>query len=179
MAELSTIARPYAEALFAAALDDQADLESWSSLVSELAAVASLDDVREALTDPRLNAAQRIELFSSLIKTPLSPWAHNFIGLLVDNNRVLVLPEIAQEFETLKNRREGSALAQITSAFELSEEQVRDLVSGLEKKFGLKLKPSIAVDRSLIGGVRVVVGDQVLDTSVQARLTGMRDALVA
>lgn len=179
MAELSTIARPYAEALFATARDDQAGLASWSSLVSELAQVASLDDVREALTDPRLNAAQRIELFAGLIKTPLSAKARNFIEMLVVNNRILVLPQIAEQFEILKNRHEGTALAQISTAFALSDEQVQTLVSGLEKKFGLKLKPAVTVDTDLIGGVRVIVGDQVLDTSVQAQLARMRDTLAA
>jgi F-type H+-transporting ATPase subunit delta len=99
--------------------------------------------------------------------------------LLVDNNRILLLPQIAEQFEALKNKREGTALAQITSAFELTGEQVAELVSGLEKKFGLKLKPQVTVDPALIGGVRVLVGDQVLDTSVQAQLARMRDALVA
>ncbi|NYT36296.1 F0F1 ATP synthase subunit delta [Allopusillimonas soli] len=179
MAELSTIARPYAEALFAAALDDKAGLDSWSALVSELAQIAGQDDVREALTDPRLNAAQRIDLFSGLVKSPLSDTARNFVSLLVENNRILLLPEIATQFEALKNQREGTALAQITSAFDLSDQQVAELVAGLEKKFGLKLKPAVTTDPALIGGVRVTVGDQVLDTSVQARLTRMRDALVA
>src|SRR3546814_8502782 len=100
-----------AEALFASVSNDQASsLESWSGLVSELAHVASQDDVREALTDPRLNAAQRIELFTGLIKSPLSAQAHNFIELLISNNRILLLPEIAQQFEILKNQHEGTAL---------------------------------------------------------------------
>jgi F-type H+-transporting ATPase subunit delta len=179
MAELSTIARPYAEALFAAASEDAAGLASWSDLVAELAQVASLPDVREALTDPRLTSANRIDLFVGLIKTPLSDWARNFIELLVNNHRILALPQIAEQFEVLKNKREGTALAQITSAFELDDGQVRELVAGLEKKFGLKLKPSVTVDASLIGGVRVVVGDQMLDTSVQAQLARMRDKLAA
>lgn len=179
MAELSTIARPYAEALFAAARDDQAGLASWSALVSELAQVASLGDVREALTDPRLNHQQRTELFVGLIKSPLSAKARNFIELLVNNNRILVLPQIAEQFELLKNELEGTALAEIISAFPLSDDQVQQLVTGLEKKFGLKLKPAVTVDPSLIGGVRVTVGDQVLDTSVQAQLSRMRDTLAA
>ncbi|HEY9278727.1 MAG TPA: F0F1 ATP synthase subunit delta [Eoetvoesiella sp.] len=179
MAELSTIARPYAEALFASAQGDQAGLASWSGLVSELAQVASQEDVRAALTDPRLDNAQRIELFAGLIKSPLSTQARNFIELLVSNNRVLVLPQIAEQFELLKNRHEGTALAQITSAFALSDAQVQELVTGLEKKFGLKLKPAVTVDADLIGGVRVIVGDQVLDTSVQAQLARMRDTLAA
>jgi len=179
MAELSTIARPYAEALFASARDSQASLESWSGLLSELAQVAGLDDVREALTDPRLNAAQRVELFAGLIKSPLSDEARNFIELLVSNNRMLVLPQIAEQFELLKNQLEGTALAQIFSAYPLSDDQVQGLVAGLEKKFGLKLKPAVTVDADLIGGVRVIVGDQVLDTSVQAQLARMRDTLAA
>lgn len=179
MAELSTIARPYAEALFATAKGDQAGLASWSDLVSELAQAASQEDVREALTDPRLNNAQRIELFAGLIKTPLSASAHNFIELLVSNNRILILPQIAEQFEVLKNRHEGTALAEISSAFALTDVQVQELVAGLEKKFGLKLKPAVTVDADLIGGVRVVVGDQVLDTSVQAQLARMRDTLAA
>lgn len=179
MAELSTIARPYAEALFAAARDDQAGLASWSGLVSELAHVASQDDVREALTDPRLNVPQRIQLFESLLKASLTEQAHNFIELLVSNDRILLLPQIAQQFEALKNQHEGTALAEITSAYPLADDQLQELVSGLEKKFGLKLKPAVTVDSSLIGGVRVIVGDQVLDTSVQAQLARMRDTLAA
>lgn len=179
MAELSTIARPYAEAVFASARDDQALLASWSSLLSEFAELASIDDVRAALTDPRLNAAKRVELFAGLVRSPLSPAARNFIELLIDNGRILVLPQVAEQFELLKNQLEGTALADISSAFPISDEQVQQLVAGLEKKFGLKLKPAVTVDPDLIGGVRVVVGDQVLDTSVQAQLARMRDTLAA
>ena len=179
MAELSTIARPYAEALFASAKGDQASLASWSDLVNELAAVASLEDVRDALTDPRLSNEQRFELFCGLVKSALSDQARNFIELLVQNDRILLLPQIAEQFDLLKNQFEGSAVAQITSAYELSDAQVAELLAGLEKKFGLKLKPSVTIDASLIGGVRVVVGDQVLDTSVQDQLARMRDTLAA
>ncbi|MDX3893708.1 F0F1 ATP synthase subunit delta [Pusillimonas sp.] len=179
MAELSTIARPYAEALFQAAQNESANLESWSGLLNELAGLAKLEDVREALTDPRLNDAQRVELFTGLVKSPVSATARNFIELLVGNDRMLVLPEIAEQFDLLKNRFEGTALAEITSAFALSDAQVQDLVAALEKKFGLKLKPAVTVDADLIGGVRVVVGDQVLDTSVRAQLVRMHDTLAA
>ena len=179
MAELSTIARPYAEALFQAARNEGTSLESWSSQLDELASLAQLEDVREALTDPRLNDAQRVELFTGLVKTPVSATARNFIELLVGNGRMLALPEIAQQFDLLKNQLEGTALAEITSAFALSDAQVQDLVAALEKKFGLKLKPAVSLDPDLIGGVRVVVGDQVLDTSVRAQLVRMRDTLAA
>lgn len=180
MAELSTVARPYAEALFQAASDDRATgLAGWADLVGEMAQVAANPDVRNAMSDPRLEDAQRIEVFSSLLKSKLPASAGNFIELLVQNDRLLLLPEIAELFIALKNQHEGTAQAEITSAFELSEAQVKDLVAALEGKFGLKLKPHVTVDPSLIGGVRVAVGDQVLDTSVQAQLTRMRDMLAA
>ena len=180
MAELSTVARPYAEALFQAASDDRATgLAGWADLVGEMAQVAANPDVRNAMSDPRLDDAQRIQVFSSLLKSKLPASAGNFITLLVQNDRLLLLPEIAEQFIALKNRHEGTAQAEITSAFELSEAQVKDLVVALEGKFGLKLKPHVTVDPSLIGGVRVAVGDQVLDTSVQAQLTRMRDMLAA
>ncbi|KOF53556.1 MULTISPECIES: F0F1 ATP synthase subunit delta [unclassified Achromobacter] len=179
MAELSTVARPYAEALFGAACDDKAGLEAWANLVSEMAQVAANPDVREAMSDPRLGDEQRVQLFSGLLKSELPQAARNFIELLVQNGRLLLLPVIAEQFTALKNRREGTAQAEIASAFELSEAQVKELVSALELKFGLKIKPAVTVDPSLIGGVRVSVGDQVLDTSVKAQLARMRDTLAA
>lgn len=180
MAELSTVARPYAEALFGAARNDQAtSLAGWSFLLADLAQVAANPEVGAVLSDPRLNQAQRVDLFLSLIKATLPQAARNFVELLVQNDRLLLLPEIASQFDVLKNRHEGVAVAEIASAFALSDEQVAELVAGLEKKFGRKLKPEVSLDASLIGGVRVTVGDQVLDTSVQAQLARMRDTLAA
>lgn len=179
MAELSTIARPYAEALFAVARSDSAGLPAWAELVRELAQAAAHPEVRAAIADPALDGSQRVELFTSVLKSPLPQTARNFIKTLVENDRLLLLPEIAAQFQWLKNRHEGSADAEIVSAFELTESQVAELVAGLEKKFGVKIKPTVRVDASLIGGVKVLVGDQVLDTSVRAQLDRLRDALVA
>jgi len=179
MAELSTVARPYAEALFGAAREDQAGLAVWSDLVAEMAQVAAHPDVRNALSDPRIADAQRVDVFTSLIKSELPQAARNFIALLVENDRLLLLPEIAAQFEVQKDRNEGVAQAEIVSAFALDDAQVQDLLAGLQKTFGLKLKARVTVDSSLIGGVRVTVGDKVLDTSVQAQLAQMRDKLAA
>jgi F-type H+-transporting ATPase subunit delta len=179
MAELSTVARPYAEALFAAALDAKADLQAWADLLGQMAQVVANPDVREAMTDPRLDEGQRLQVFAGLLATQLPPQMHNFVELLVRNGRLLLLPDIASLFTGLLNRHEGTAQAEITSAFEMTDAQVADLVAALEVKFGLKLRPRVTVDPSLIGGVRVAVGDQVLDTSVQAQLTRMRDTLAA
>ena len=178
MAELSTIARPYAEALFASVRTEGA-LEQWSALLSEMAQVAAHPEVSDTLAAPGLTGQQRYELFAGLMKSPLSDKARNFLELLVSNERLLLLPSIFEQFEVLKHQLEGTELAHISSAYELSPEQINELVVGLEKKFGLKLKPNVTVDAALIGGVRVMVGDQVLDTSVQAQLARMRDTLAA
>jgi len=179
MAELSTVARPYAEALFGAASADPAGLAGWAELVAEMAQVAANPDVREAMSDPRLDDAQRAGLFAGLLKSALPQGARNFLELLAQNDRLLLLPEISAQFQALKNRHEGTAVAEIASAFELSDAQVKELLAGLERKFGVRLKAQVTVDPSLIGGVRVAVGDQVLDTSVQAQLARMRDTLAA
>ncbi|MER1939099.1 MULTISPECIES: F0F1 ATP synthase subunit delta [unclassified Castellaniella] len=179
MAELSTIARPYAEALFQAVRDDSRGLQAWSEVLSPLAQVAGQPDVLEAMADPRLNNAQRIQLLTSLLPDALPAQAANLLGLLVENDRVQVMPQVAEQFELLRNQLEGTALARITSAFPLDDTQLAGLLKGLEQKFGLKLKSQVTVDPELIGGVRVAVGDHVLDTSVQARLANLRDTLAA
>jgi F-type H+-transporting ATPase subunit delta len=177
MAELATIARPYAEALFRVA--KSGNLAAWSDLVSEMAAVAALPDVKSFAANPKLSDKQVSETFLSLLKSNVSPEAKNFVGMLVENGRLALLPEIGTQFHVLKNASEGAADAEITSAFALSDAQVKDLVATLEKKFGRKLNPTVTVDNSLIGGVRVTVGDEVLDTSVRAKLQKMYTALAS
>ena len=120
-----------------------------------------------------------VDTFLSVLKSPVNNEAKNFINMLVENGRMSLLPEIGAQFHALKNAQEGAADAEITSAFELSDAQVKELVATLEKKFGRKLNPSITVDPALIGGVRVLVGDEVLDTSVRAKLQQMHVALAA
>ncbi|MCK9512511.1 MAG: F0F1 ATP synthase subunit delta [Pigmentiphaga sp.] len=179
MAELSTIARPYAEAIFEVAGTDGAGLGAWADTLQEMAQVVGHPEVQAVLADPHLDAAARANLVRGLLKSTPSPKAVNFLSMLAENDRMLLLPEIAAQFVQLKNRQEGSADALIETAYELTGAQLAELVAGLEKKFNIKLKPDVRVDASLIGGVRVVVGDQVLDTSVRAQLERMRDTLVA
>ena len=177
MAELATIARPYAEALFRVA--KSGNLAAWTDLVSEMAAVAALPDVKSFAANPKLSDQQVVDTFLSLLKSNVTPEAKNFVAMLVQNGRLALLPEIATQFHALKNASEGAADAEITSAFELTDAQVKELVATLEKKFGRKLNPSVKVDSSLIGGVRVAVGDEVLDTSVRAKLQKMYVALAS
>ncbi len=177
MAELATIARPYAEALFRVA--KSGNIAAWTDLVSEMAAVAALPEVKSFASNPKLSDKQVAETFLSLLKSNVTPEAKNFVAMLVENGRLTSLPEIGAQFHALKNAAEGAADAEITSAFELTDAQVKDLVATLEKKFDRKLNPIVKVDNSLIGGVRVAVGDEVLDTSVRAKLQQMYTALAS
>jgi F-type H+-transporting ATPase subunit delta len=180
MAENSTIARPYAEALFAAAQGSGESLQSTADQVQLLADLIGLEDVRQTVSDPRLDSAQRADLIRGLIgDQPLDQHMNNFIDLLLENDRLLMLADVAAQFQVLKDEAEGVAQADIVSAYAMTDEQVNELVQLLEPKFNKKLKPHVTVDDTLIGGVRVVVGDYVLDTSVQAQLNRMRDALMA
>jgi len=177
MAEHATIARPYAEALFRVA--QPAKLNAWAEILSEMAQVAAVPTFREIAGDPRFARAQLADVFLASLKASIDDEARNFVSMLVENGRLSLLPEIEQQFRELKNAFESTADAQIVSAFPMSDDQVRDLVVALEKKFGRKLNASVSVDASLIGGVRVTVGDEVLDSSVSARLEHMQTVLAA
>lgn len=177
MAELATVARPYAEALFRVA--QQGDLSAWSNTVSELAVIGANPDVQAFANNPNVSPAQLADTIASLVKAPLTAEAKNFVAMLAENGRIALLPEIGAQFNELKNAQAGAADAHIYSAFEISAGQLSQLVATLEKKFGRKLNPTVTVDPSLIGGVRVVVGDEVLDTSVRAKLQQMQVALTA
>ncbi|MFN3791388.1 F0F1 ATP synthase subunit delta [Massilia sp.] len=177
MAELATVARPYAEALFRVA--QSGDMTAWSAVTTELGQIGANPDVQAFAANPKVTAAQLADTIASLVKSPLNAEAKNFIAMLAENGRVTLLPEIAAQFAALKNANEGAADAEIVSAFEIAGDQLAQLVATLEKKFGRKLNPTVTVDPSLIGGVRVVVGDEVLDTSVRAKLQQMHVALVS
>ena len=178
MAELSTIARPYAQALFEAARAE-GSLNAWVDVADELAALTAHPKVAEVVADPKLGSEQIFDLLSGLMKSKLSPSGTNFLQTLIENGRLAAMPEIAHQLRDLKNSAEGVADCLIETAFPLTDVQVNDLVGALAKRFGLKLKPEVKVDPELIGGVRVAVGDHVLDTSVRSRLQAMKAALTA
>jgi len=180
MAESATIARPYAEALFRVASQaDAGSMGAWSELVSEMGQVAANPDMKALADDPNVPGQKLAEVFLSVLKSPVNDEARRFVNLLVENNRLTVMPEIAEQFHALKNAREGSSDVEITSAFPLDDSQLKDLVAALGRKFARKLYPTVTVDSSLIGGVSVKVGDEVLDTSVRARLAAMQTTLTA
>jgi len=173
MAELSTVARPYAEALFSAASAKGA-ADTWLPLLQTLAQAVSQPQIASLAADPRLSDQQTFELVSAVVRDALPPELAAFLRLVIENDRLAALPEVASQFRQLKNDAEGTADCLIESAFALSEPQVSDLVKRLGRKFPRRLKPELRIEPQLIGGVRVTVGDRVLDGSVRARLDAMR-----
>jgi F-type H+-transporting ATPase subunit delta len=177
MVELSTIARPYAEAAYEVA--KATNVEQWSGWLESWSAVAESADIKLLVNNPKLTDKQILDIFVELSKTPAQAQAGNFLQALVENGRLLALPEIARQFTELKNADAGSAEAVIASAFPLDASEVQIIAGALEKKFGRSLNVTVQVDPSLIGGVVVTVGDQVLDSSVRAKLDAMKVALTA
>ena len=176
MAELATIARPYAEALFKTA---GADLVGTATWLDELAAIASNVQLQQYAGNPSVTSAQTFDVMTGVAKTALPEAAKNFLKVVIDNGRISVMPEIASQFRALKNAKSGSSDATVFSAFALGEATLADLLVTLEKRFEKKLNLKVELQPELIGGIRVVVGDEVLDTSVKARLEQMKVALIA
>jgi F-type H+-transporting ATPase subunit delta len=176
MAELATIARPYAEALFKAA---NADLNAAAVWLDELAAIAQNGQLQQFASNPKVTDAQVYDLVTGVMKASLSAQGQNFLRTIIDNGRLEALPEIAATFRALKNANSGLSDAIVYSAFPIDAAALVDVAATLEKRFGRKLNVTVALDADLIGGIRVVVGDEVLDSSVKARLEQMKVALTA
>ena len=176
MAELATIARPYAEALFQAA---RADLIGAAGWLDELAVIAQNGQLQQFASNPKITNAQVYDLIAGVIKAALSEQGKNFLRTVIDNGRLEALPEIATQFRALKNAQSGLSDAVVYSAFPIDAQALQDVAASLEKRFGRKLNVTVELDAELIGGIRVVVGDEVLDTSVKARLEQMKAALTA
>ena len=176
MAESVTIARPYAEALFRVA-KESGHLAQWAERLALLGQLAANPEARAAISDPNVAEAQLVDLFRSACGTAVDAELSNFIQLLSKNDRLSLLPEIAALYEKYKQNEEGVKQAEIISAFPIDASQVNALVPQLEAVFKARLETSVSVDPSLIGGVKVIVGDQMLDASVRGKLDAMATAL--
>jgi F-type H+-transporting ATPase subunit delta len=175
MAENLTIARPYAEAIFRLA-DQTGALAAWSDTLTSMACVARNPDMQALFGNPRVSRSQLADLFIVACRG-LSEEGRNLVQLMVDNGRLTLVPQVADMFEDLKREREGVVEAQIYSAFAIDDAQKSALVADLGRKLNKRIHASVALDPELIGGVKVVVGDQVIDGSVRARLAAMSNAL--
>ena len=176
MAENVTMARPYAEAVFQLAKTNNA-LASWAEVLERMAAVASDPDMRACIDNPRLSSQDLARFFLGVVGDGLPIEQQNFVRVLVENGRLGVLPEICEQFVLLKNGCEGTKEAQVTSAFPIDAAGLAKLVADLERRFQCKIQASVSIDPELIGGVRIAVGDQVIDASVRGKLAAMSAAL--
>ena len=176
MAEIATVARPYAEAAFKAALDRGA-LAKVGEALAFLAAVAADERVRRVLSDPRVIGRQKKDLFTSIAGDRLDEVARNLVGLLVENRREELIGAIAREYGELQREHERIIRARITSAQPLDDAQRGEIVAALERRYGKKVEAELDVDPELLGGARVQVGDQVIHASVRDALAQMAAAL--
>ena len=175
MAESVTIARPYAEAMFRIAQESGAQ-GVWSERLQRLALIAQDGDMTTVMGNPRFSAEQVAEMLISLSQDN-DQTLGNFIRTLAENRRLSLLPEISRLFELAKSQEEGVKEAVVHSAFPIDDTQVAALLQQLEARFATRLTARVVIDPSLIGGVRVAVGDQVLDASVRGKLESMAAAL--
>ena len=176
MAESVTIARPYAQAVFRLARENKA-LAAWSNRLQRLVAIAQDPQMTKVVGNPKFSAGQVADLFVSLSGEPDSQELASFIGVLAENERLDVLMQIQEIYEQLKGEDEGVKDALVSSAYPLDDVQLKNLMSQLETHFGSKLQPRVELDVALIGGVKVAVGDQILDASVRGKLDAMATAL--
>lgn len=176
MAEEITVARPYAEAVYELAQQDEA-LDRWSDALGFAATVAADPQMDKIIGNPKLTPAQQEQAFLAVCEGRLDEQSKSLMRLLLENHRIRLLPAIAKLFEEFKAAHDGKVEASITSAFPLGEAQVKELVDRLVAKYQRQIQPTVTVDPELIGGVRIVVGDAVFDASVRGQLEKMAFAL--
>lgn len=176
MAELSTLARPYAKAAFEHAAA-KGELQGWSESLGIAAAVAQQGEVDKLLSSPSYTAEQQAQQLIEICGDALNEQSTNFIKLLADNRRLKLLPFIQQQFETLKANREKSIEVDVVSAGEITPEQQSKLGSALSVKLGRDVNVQVSVDKTLLGGAIIRAGDTVIDGTIRGRLAKLAEAL--
>jgi F-type H+-transporting ATPase subunit delta len=176
MAELVTIARPYAEAAFRLALENQ-QLQHWSDMLGLIESVVRDEQIASRIGDPNVDDQALESLILGILGDRLDGTARNLVQVLVQNGRLELVPHIRALFDDLKREHEGVLEAKIVSALPVGDEQIQPLLSALERKYGRKVNAQVEVDPELIGGARILVGDKVIDATVRGRLDAMAAAL--
>jgi F-type H+-transporting ATPase subunit delta len=176
MAELSTLARPYAKAAFEYALGSK-QLSQWAEQLATAAAVVSEPGMRAALSDPALTAQQQARMVSDVCGDVLGEQQRNFIAVVAGNKRLALLPEIYALFTQYKTNHEKSVDVEVISAFDLADSARDKLAEILGKKLERQVKVRTSTDRNLLGGVLIKAGDLVIDGSVRGRLNKLAAAM--
>ena len=176
MAELATIARPYAEAAFKLAREKSA-LAAWSDALALLEAIVQDPRLQAILGDPHVSARPLESLVLGVAGDRLEGAARNFVQVLIGNGRFELIKEIRAQYEALRRDNEGVVEARIVSALPMADEQIRELVAKLEARHQRQVRAKVEIDPHLIGGIMIMVGDQVIDGTVRGRLEAMAAAL--
>ncbi len=176
MAELSTLARPYAKAAFSAAVES-AEISTWSTALQTLAVISKADAVEELIVSPSVSALDKAKTIAGIAGDECNEGASNMLEVLAENDRFALLPEISSQFDLLKAEHEKSADVVVTSAFELSDAQQKTLTGKLTAKLARDVALTVTIDSSLIGGVIIKAGDLVIDDSVRGKLSKLADAM--
>lgn len=178
MADPVTIARPYAEAAFRLAQEPQ-EFARWSDMLALTEAVVADPQIAQRIGDPHIDAATLEGAILGILGERLDGHGRNFVQLLIENRRLELLPHIHTLYEALRREHDSVLEARIISAFPIEENQARPLIAALEAKYRRKVNARLEVDSALIGGARIVIGDQVIDATVRGRLDAMAASLAA
>jgi len=178
MAERTTVGRPYADAAFQIAREQNA-LPRWSEMVKLAEAIATDAQMADLLASPKLDASEKASLLLSVAGDRFTDDMRNFVRVLTEADRIELLPEIRALFEALRNDAEGVAQATIETALPLSDAQLAEITAALSKRFGKRIETSTSINPALIGGARIAVGDAVIDGSVRGKLETMKHALLS
>jgi len=175
--ELTTIARPYARAAFSQGLDEASGLANWSRMLGMLSAAIQDDAVRSTLENPLLTRAQQSELVIEIMGDELSQQGRNFVTVLTENGRISLMVTISGIFELLKANHEKTMDVEVTSAYEVSDEDGNKLSEALKSRLQREVNLTASVDSALIGGIVVRTEDTVIDNSVRGKLDRLAQVL--
>ena len=178
MAEISTIARPYAVAIFNLAKEEKS-LSDWSAMLALMSSIVENKDIKLFIQDSKVLDVDREKVLLDICGNQINNLGKNLIKLLVEYKRLLILSEITSVFESLKADDEGAMEAQIIMAEKPDEKMVENLINSLEKRFDKKIEGKVVIDKSIVGGTKIIVGDSVIDASVREQLDNLAYTLKA
>lgn len=178
MAEISTLARPYAQAIFNLANANNT-LKAWSDTLALLSEVAANESMIEVISNPDVSSEQTVSLFLDVCKDNLDEQGINLVKLAAENDRLEIFPHIAESFEVMRAEEEGSIEAQVTSAYAVNATQKKSIAAALKEKLGREVTIKTNTDKSLLGGVIIRAGDIVIDGSVKTQLEKITHSLLS
>ena len=172
MADYTTVARPYARAVYQQAIETSS-VDVWNDALALMAGIVNDATMRSLLDNPQISGDQQAELMLKVTADKLNAEQQNLIKLMAENGRLKALPEVAEQFETYRAEAEGKVDAEVASAFPLSKEQENSIIKTLKAKLGREVTITTTIDESLIGGVIIKAGDTIIDGSMKSQLESL------